>query len=249
MKVVKALVVGVVQGLTEFLPVSSSGHLALLAKVGVAPTSVFYNLALHLATLVALLVVMRKEILEILSHPITGKGKYLALASVPTAVIAFLFKKFFPELLLGSLLGFGFLLTSALLLLVHLFCRENKGKMPCAKISLATGILQGIAVLPGVSRSGATIAALRLGGVDAEEAARFSFLLSIPVIVGGFLLEGIESGFSVAGADGWEIFVAAVAAFLSGMLAVKFMLKQIKKGLLPFVIYTFVLGVVCTFVP
>ena len=249
MKVLKALLVGAVQGLTEFLPVSSSGHLALLAKLGVAPTSVFFNLALHLATLVALLLVMRKEVWEIVKHPIAGKGKYVVLASLPTALIAFLFKWFFPQLLLGSLLGFGFLLTSALLFAVQLFCRENKGKMPGAKLSLLTGVLQGIAVLPGVSRSGATIAALRLGGVEGEEAARFSFLLSIPVIVGGFLTEGAESGFSVVGANGWEICVAAIAAFVSGILAVKFMLKQIKKGLLPFVIYTFCLGVACIFLP
>lgn len=249
MQVVKAILAGVVQGLTEFLPVSSSGHLALLAKFGIAPTSVFFELALHLATLVALLFVMRKEVWAMVRHPIKGKGKYVALASLPTVGIAFFFKKVFPDLLFGSLLGFGFLLTSALLFAVHLFCRENKGKMLGAKLSLAAGVLQGIAVLPGVSRSGATIAALRFGGMDGEESAKFSFLMSIPVIVGGFLLEGAESGFSAAGVRGGEIAIASLAAFLSGIVAVKFMLKQIKKGLLPFVIYTFLLGVACYFLP
>jgi len=245
----KAISVGIVQGLTEFLPVSSSGHLAILARLGIAPTSVFFNLALHLATLFAVLVVMRRELSEMIRHPIKGDGKYVALACVPTVAIAFLFKKFLPDLLLGSMLGFGFLLTGTILFLSETFCRERKGVFLGAKVSLWTGVMQGFAVLPGVSRSGSTIAALRFFGVDYDRAAKFSFLLALPVIVGGFLLEGIECGFSAEGAESGEIVVAAIAAFLSGLIAVRFMLKQTKKGLKPFIPYVCALGVLCYFLP
>lgn len=248
MKYLKAAIVGIVQGLTEFLPVSSSGHLAILARLGVCPTSVFFVLALHLATLAALLVAMRREVGELCRHPIR-EGKYILLASIPTVLIALLFKQCFPSLLTGSLLGFGFLLTSALLTLSELFRRDSKGRMLDAKVSLLTGAAQGIAVLPGVSRSGSTIAVLTACGVEGGEAARFSFLLSVPVIVGGFLLEGWESGFSAAGAETGEILVAAGAAFMSGLLAARFMLGHIKKGLKPFIPYTFAVGVLCYFLP
>lgn len=248
MKYLKAALVGVVQGLTEFLPVSSSGHLTILSRLGVCPTSLFFNLALHLATLAALLVRMRREVWELMRHPIRD-GKYILLSSVPTVVVALLLKKCFPEALTGALLGFGFLLTAAFLTLSEVLRRDSKGRTLDGKIALMTGVAQGIAVLPGVSRSGSTIAVLTACGVDGEKAARFSFLLSVPIIVGGFLLEGIESGFSAAGADAGEIAVAAVAAFLSGLAAVRFMLGRIKKGLKPFIPYTFLVGVLCYFLP
>ena len=249
MKYWKALVVGIVQGVTEFLPVSSSGHLTLLARLGIAPTSVYYNLSLHLATLLALLLVMRREIWEIVRHPVRGEARYILLASLPTAGIALLIKWLAPALLTGALLGFGFLLTSLTLLLSEWLHRDSLGREIGIGTSLVTGIAQGIAVLPGVSRSGATIAAARLAGVPMERAARFSFLLSVPVICGGFLLEGWESGFSAAGAPLSEILVAAAAAFFSGLLALRFMLKKKKKGLMPFVPYTFLVGVLCYFLP
>lgn len=248
MKYLRAALVGLVQGLTEFLPVSSSGHLAILARFGVCPTSVFFVLSLHLATLAALLVAMRREVAELCRHPIR-EGRYVLLASLPTVVIAFLFKRLFPSLLTGSLLGFGFLLTSALLTLSELFRTRSVGRMLDAKVSLLTGAAQGVAVLPGVSRSGSTIAVLVACGVEGDRAARFSFLLSVPVVLGGFLLEGIESGFSAAGAETGEILVAAGMAFASGLVAARFMLGRIKKGLKPFIPYTFAIGVLCYFLP
>ena len=249
MRYLKALLVGAVQGATEFLPVSSSGHLILLAKLGIMSTSLFYNLSLHLATLFATLIVMRKEVLAAIRHPLAGVGKYVCLASLPTAIVAYLLKTLRPSLLLGELLGFGFLLSAAVLFSAEVIRRDSKGRFLDAKISLLTGFAQGIAVLPGVSRSGTTIAVLRASGVDPEEAASFSFLLSIPVIAGGFLLEGLESGFSSAGADAGEILVAAAAAFLLGLLAAKFTLRQVKKGLKPFIPYLLTLGILCYFLP
>ena len=248
MRYLKAVLVGLTQGLTEFLPVSSSGHLAVLARLSVAPTSVFYCLALHLATLAAVLIVLRREVWQVVRHPVKGDAKYVLIASAPTVAVAFLFKKFWPELLTGRLLGFGFLLTSAVLFCAERLKKAGSGSLD-TKISLLTGLMQGVAVLPGVSRSGCTIAAARFCGVDPDRATRFSFLLSVPVIVGGFLLEGVESGFSTVGADASEVITAAVAAFISGLLAVRFMLAKTKKGLMPFVPDTFLVGVLCYFLP
>ena len=248
MKYLKAVLVGAVQGLTEFLPVSSSGHLAVLARLSVAPGSVFYCLALHLATLAAVLIVLRREVWQAVRHPVKGDAKCVLIASVPTVAVALFFKKVWPELLAGRLVAFGFLLTSAVLFCAERFKRD-RGRDLTAGISLFTGLMQGVAVLPGVSRSGCTIAAARFCGVDADRATRFSFLLSVPVIVGGFLLEGAESGFSAAGADAVEVIVAAAAAFVSGLFAARFMISKTKKGLMPFVPYTFLMGVLCYFLP
>jgi len=245
MNYLKALILGLTQGLTEFLPVSSSGHLVLLERLGFASTDVFLNLTLHVATLAAVLIVMRREVWGILRHPVRGDGKYVLLASLPTVGIALLFELFCPVLLFGSLLAFGFLATAALLFLSEKLARD-KGKSVGVGNSLLTGVTQGFAVLPGLSRSGATIAALRLSGVSCERAAAFSFLLSVPVIAGGFLFEGVKTGFSVQGADVGAVAVAAVAAFLSGLFAARFMLSRIKK-MTPFALYTLVLGVLCFF--
>jgi len=248
MKYFKAILIGLTQGLTEFLPVSSSGHLILLEKFSFAPPCVFFNLILHLSTLAAVLLVMRKEVWEIVRHPISSDLKFVALASLPTAAIALFISRVFPSLLLGEMLAFGFLLTAAILFLGEYFAPSDRFLKIGAKSALVTGIAQGIAVLPGVSRSGATISALSLSGVQREKAVGFSFLLSIPVIAGGFLLEGIESGFRVEGADLPEILLAAGAAFLSGVFALKFMLSKIKKGVKPFILYTFALGIACFFI-
>ncbi|MBP5405473.1 MAG: undecaprenyl-diphosphate phosphatase [Clostridia bacterium] len=246
MTYLKAILLGLTQGLTEFLPVSSSGHLLLLEKLCFAPTSLFLNLVLHIATLLAVLIVMRREIRSILRHPFSSELKYICLASCPTVLIALLFSLFLPDLLTGAMLPFGFLLTSALLFLTESLSK-GRGREIGVKNSLFTGVMQGIAVLPGVSRSGATICALRLTGVEGDQAAAFSFLLSLPVIAGGFLSEGIKSGFSVEGAAFPVVGAAFLAAFLSGLFAARFMLKRAKKGLLPFAIYTLLIGAVSFF--
>ena len=243
----KAILLGLIQGVTEFLPVSSSGHLVLLERLGFAPPSVFFNLILHVATLLSVLLVMRREVWEMLRHPVRGDMKYILVASLPTVAVALLFERCFPAVLEGSMLSFGFLLTSCLLLLPELVKGRARECEIGAGNSFLTGLAQGIAVLPGVSRSGATIAALELAGVDGERAARFSFLLSLPVIAGGFLFEGIQSGFSLQQSDIGVVLAASLAAFLGGIVAANFFLRKIKKGLKPFAVYTFLLGIASFF--
>ena len=179
MDVLYCIILGIVQGLAEFLPVSSSGHLLLLEKLGVGTPDLFFNVALHAGTLVAVIIAMRKRIVELVKKPFQKTTACLLVACVPTVVIALLFKHFFPSLLNGEFLGFGFVLTAT-----FLFVGENikiaQNRVLSFKTSILTGVLQGIAVLPGVSRSGATISCLTFLGVEKRDAADFSFLLSIP---------------------------------------------------------------------
>ena len=245
MNYLRAALFGLTQGLTEFLPVSSSGHLILLERLSHAAPSVFLNLCLHLSTLLAVLVVMRGEVWEMIRHPIRSDCKYLVLASVLTAGVALLLETLCPALLEGTMLPFCFLLTAALLVLGETL-PKGLSRGVSLRSALIVGAVQGVAVLPGVSRSGATISALRLCGTDEKRATEFSFLLSVPVIAGGFLVEGVKSGFAVEGVSLSELLVAMAVAFVSGLFAAKFMLRARKKTL-PFALYTFAMGVLSFF--
>lgn len=176
---------------------------------------------------------------------------YVLLACVPTVAFAFLFKLLFPSLLDGKLLGCGFVLTSILLYLGENF-HSTKSALLSPKISILTGVLQGIAVLPGVSRSGATISALTLQGIDKQAATTFSFLLSIPIIIGSALYESLDliSGKAAISISPWAIIVGMISAFLSGLLAIKFFLKLIQKhSITGFAVYTLLLGIAVSVYP
>ncbi|NCA67257.1 MAG: undecaprenyl-diphosphate phosphatase [Clostridia bacterium] len=240
MEIIKYILLGIIQGLTEFLPVSSSGHLILLEKLGLAEPSIFFNLILHLASLGAVIIVMRKDMFEWIKRPLSREAKWIYLLSVPTVIIAFVFSLFFEDMLLGKFLPMGFLLTSFLLVLATI--NRHNGKELNYKNSLLTGVAQGIAVLPGVSRSGITIATMTALGIDKEKAVKLSFMMSVPIIIGGSIWEGIKGGFT----QNINILYAlsgALAAFLSGLLALKLMVKFFSKmSFMPFAIYTFILG-------
>lgn len=246
-----ALILGIVQGATEFLPVSSSGHLLLIEKFGIGEESLFFNVMLHVGTLVAVLIAMRKEWLPILKHPKQKLTGQLLIACIPTVIIAAVMKFAFPSLLNGQLLGFGFVLTSFLIVVSELF-KPTEPRLLTTKTSILTGVLQGIAALPGVSRSGATISALTLSGVDRKEAASFSFLLSIPIILGSAALESVELIVKKTPVTipVYCIVIGTLAAFLSGFLAISVFMKLIKNHkMTAFAIYTLILGIVVTLLP
>lgn len=246
MKIWEALVLGLVQGASEFLPVSSSGHLLLLEKCGIGEESLFFNIALHIGTLVAVLIAMRKKWIPLVRHPLNKTNLYIILASLPTVALALVFKAFFPTLLDGAYLGCGFVLTSVLLFAGQNFNLRKKTLLD-AKTSILTGVFQGIAVLPGVSRSGATISALTFQGIEKEEATTFSFLLSIPIIIGSALYEsiGLFVGGNALSIPIPSLIVGIISAFLSGLLAIKFMLKTVEKySMNVFIVYTLLLGTV-----
>lgn len=239
MEILHALILGLVQGAGEFLPVSSSGHLLLLEKAGIGEENLFFNICLHLGTLLSVLVCMRQPVLNLLKKPFCKTTGYIALACIPTVALALLFKYLAPSLIDGAYLPLGFAVTAVLLFATEKLVPQKNGFLD-AKTSVLTGVLQGIAVLPGVSRSGATIAALRFCGVEKSSAAEFTFLLSVPVILGSALYEGVELGLTggLGDVSVLPLLTGVAAAFLSGCVAIRFFLSLMKtKSMLPFAAY------------
>lgn len=263
MVILIALLLGLVQGLCEFLPVSSSGHLFLVSTltqgaVGEGYFGSFFTVMLHVATLIAVVIVYRDQILAILRHPIQKITLHLIMATLPTVVIALVLKKFDALdkwLDDGNFLGFSFLLTSVFLTASELLTRRRKPTKSIRTMrwtdALAIGGMQAIGVLPGVSRSGSTIAGALTCGLDRKSAADFSFLMSIPAILGGLVLELyklVKDPEALAGVmqpSYWGVTVLAMlVAAISGYFAVRFMIRLVtKKGLLGFAVYTAILGV------
>ncbi len=244
MTVLEAIILGIIQGFTEFLPVSSSGHLLLAGRfLGVGEVSVGFELVCHLGTLAAILIVMRNEVFTLVKAPFSRPMRLLFVASIPTAVIAGILSFFFRDVLEGSLLVYCFIITGILLLCCG-FASPKKGELPMTyPHAAAIGAAQGIAALPGLSRSGTTIAVATLLGYNREQSARFSFLLSVPVIVGSSIIElclhGVGEGIGAA-----ALMSAFAASFISGLVAVSFMLKLLRKrGMDGFAVYLFVLSV------
>lgn len=239
MSVWEAIVLGLVQGATEFLPVSSSGHLLFLEKAGIGSPNLFFNICLHLGTLLAVVVCLRADILSLFRRDGRKTLLFLFLSCLPTGALALLFMYFAPSLVDGAMLPLGFMTTTALLVLAR--CFVGKPRFLDAKASLLAGVFQGVAVLPGISRSGATVAALRLYGVEKRPAAEFSFLMSVPVIIASAFYEGIK--ITVSGeppaVDLLPLLAGVAAAFLSGLAAIKFFLSLFeKRSLIPFAVYT-----------
>ena len=273
MEIWEALVLGLAQGLSEFLPISSSGHLLILEKCGIGQENLFFNIMLHVGTLFAVLIALRKTWIPLFPFPCSKKKKSqignleiqtvfgglsaikidgcVVLACLPTVALAFVFKLLTPSLLDGKLLGCGFVLTATLLYLGENF-KPTKSTLLTPKTSILTGVLQGIAVLPGVSRSGATISALTLQGIDKKAATTFSFLLSIPIIIGSALYESLDliTGKATLSISASAVVVGVIAAFLSGLAAIKFFLKLIEKhSMAGFIVYTLLLGIVVSVYP
>ncbi|MDE6398731.1 MAG: undecaprenyl-diphosphate phosphatase, partial [Clostridiales bacterium] len=244
MTVWQAIILGLVQGLTEFLPVSSSGHLLLFGRfLGVGNVGLGFELVCHLGTLAAICLCMRREIAPLIRHPLSRPVRLIAVASVPTAIIAGILSVFFRDALEGSLLIYGFLATGILLLCCGFAAEKARNTPMLYRHAAIVGAAQGIAALPGLSRSGTTIAAATFLGYDRESAARFSFLLSVPVIVGSSLIELICNGVG-GGVSAAALAAACGASFVSGLVAVPFMLKLLRKrGLDGFAVYLFLLSV------
>lgn len=243
MEYLEAILLGLLQGLTEFLPISSSGHLLLFEKWGVGEPSLAVNIFLHLGTLLSVLVVYRKKVWELIKRPFSKEMGFYLLACIPTGIIAIVFLKWFKGALGGSFLPLNFLITAFLLVMAD-NAKCDQFKALTAKNTLLTGIFQGIAVLPGISRSGSTIAAMTMCKVSKDKAADFSFMLSIPVII----LAGVSE--VVGGSFAFDmkilpLLTGMAAAFLSGIFAIKFMLRVIKtKKLYPFSIYLVAVAIV-----
>jgi undecaprenyl-diphosphatase len=257
--ILKAVILGVVQGLTEFLPVSSSGHLVLLQKIfGITAPPLVFETLLHVGTLAAVFVVLWKDILAILKKIVQPLTLYLIIGTIPAVIAALLFGDIIEQAFsTGQFLGFSFLVTSGLLVTAELLSKRaialNNLKKPGEMgwiDALIIGIMQAVAIAPGISRSGATISGALFRRLDRDTAARFSFLLSIPAILGALVLhvknlfQGETPETAVESIGITAIITGTIAAAIVGFFAVKLMLKIIReKSLYGFAIYTGVLAI------
>ncbi|MBX6352856.1 MAG: undecaprenyl-diphosphate phosphatase [Thermoflavifilum sp.] len=248
---VQAMILGIVQGITEFLPVSSSGHLVLLQRIWhISGDQLWFITFLHLGTLLAVIWAFRDEVGWLIRHPASPEAKRILVALVPTALIGALFEDLFENLFSsGITVGFEFVVTGAILWWMDQVQAgaKTEGSMSY-KDALWIGALQGAAILPALSRSGLTIAGGLWRGLSREGAARFSFLLSIPAILGATLVEAEEL---------WEhpalwadfsshaVWIGMLSALVAGYLAVRGTLWLVRTARMRiFALYTWALAAI-----
>jgi undecaprenyl-diphosphatase len=245
-----SIILGMIQGLTEFLPISSTGHLVLGRKLmGLEEAGLFLDTMLHFGTLLAVVVVFWKDIVYMIRNPLSRLSLLIIVGTIPTAIIGLTFEDYFEEISkTGATIGYEFLVTGLILWFADRM--KDKGNKSLEEIkmrdALLIGTLQGAAILPAISRSGLTIAGALFRGIDKGAAARFSFLLSLPAILGAVVLKGKDLFAGTAGTSIGTIplIVGTLAAVLAGYIAVKWMLAVLQRGSLKgFAFYVWVLGI------
>jgi len=256
---IEALILGVIQGLTEYLPVSSSGHLAIgqaLFGMQDGEDNLMFTVAVHVATVLSTIVILWSEIDWILKglfkFEMNAELKYalnILVSMIPVGIVGLFFKDQVEEVFGSGLLVVGFcLLITAMLLTFSYYAKPRQKEHISWKDALVIGIAQAIAVLPGVSRSGSTIATGLLLGNKKESLAQFSFLMVIPPILGEALLDimkAVKGEAVLGGIETLPLVVGFMAAFLSGCLACKWMISIVKRGkLIYFGIYCAVVGAI-----
>ena len=254
----EALVLGLIQGLTEYLPVSSSGHLAIGAHLfGInGEDNLTFTIMVHVATVLSTLVILWKEIdwifKGLFKFQMNEETKYalnIVISMIPIGIVGVFFKDTLEEIFGSGLLIVGcMLLVTASLLTFSYFAKPRQKENISPLHAFIIGLGQALAVLPGLSRSGTTIATGLLLGDKKEKMAQFSFLMVIPPILGEALLDllkGLKGEAALGGIDAFPMIVGFVAAFVSGCLACKWMINIVKKGkLVYFGIYCAIAGTV-----
>ena len=254
MSTLEALILGIIQGLAEFLPVSSSGHLEIGKVLLGAETSesMMFTIVVHGATVLSTLVIFRKEILQLILGLIQFKWneetKYVAkiiVSMIPVLVVGLLFEEQLEAMFTGNLVLVGGMLLYTAVLLGFTYFKKSGRKSISFVDALIIGIAQAIAVVPGISRSGSTIATGLLLGNKREEISKFSFLMVLAPIIGANLLSIKDADISSdAGISALSLIVGFLAAFIVGMVACRLMIKIVNKGkLIWFAVYCAVVGV------
>lgn len=237
-------ILGFVQGLTEFLPVSSSAHLVFVQYfLGWKQPAIFFDIMLHLATIIAVLIYFRNDVLKLFTSD--KKTLYLILlASLPTAIIGFMGKDYF-ELAFSSISSTAVLLfiTGIVLFVAQYFSKEKKfANSFSIRDVLIIGVAQGIAIMPGISRSGITIAVAMLLGYNRGDSARFSFLLSVPAVLGAALLAFKDFSTDIP-LSLPSVAVGMIVAVVFGLLAIHYLIKLLNSNkLYIFAIYCVIVG-------
>ncbi len=256
MDLLEAIILGIIQGLTEFLPVSSSGHLelakAILGDTSVPEESLTFTVVLHFATALSTLVVFRKEVIDIFKGLFQFKWNEemkfslkIILSMIPAVVVGLLFEEQLESFFGGKILFVGIMLLVTAVLLLLADKAKNTSKDISFSNSVIIGISQGIAMLPGISRSGATISTSVLLGIDRTKAARFSFLMVVPLIFGKIAKDLLSGDINFQSSEIAPISAGFIAAFLAGLVACNWMIALVKKSKLSyFSIYCAVVGLI-----
>jgi undecaprenyl-diphosphatase len=256
MDVIDAIILGIIQGLTEFLPVSSSGHLelgkAILGDNSVPEESLLFTVVLHFATALSTIVVFRKDILDIIKGILklqwNDDMQFLAkivISMLPAVVVGLFFEAQLEALFGGNILLVGcMLIITALLLFLADKAKDTQKKVSFSN-AFVIGISQAIAMLPGISRSGATISTSVLLGNDKTKAARFSFLMVVPLIFGKIAKDILSGDISTDSQNITALSVGFIAAFVAGLFACTWMIALVKKSKLSyFAIYCVIVGII-----
>ncbi|RAJ14975.1 undecaprenyl-diphosphate phosphatase [Olleya aquimaris] len=256
MDIFDSIILGIVQGLTEFLPVSSSGHLelgkAILGDQSIPEESLLFTVVLHFATALSTLVIFRKDIVEIitgfLSFTWNEDTKFvtkIVISMIPAALVGFFFEEQLEQLFGGNILLVGCMLIVTAILLFFADKAKNTNKKVSFSNAFIIGIAQAIAMLPGISRSGATISTSVLLGNDKTKAARFSFLMVVPLIFGKIAKDILGGDLSFESQNITALSAGFIAAFIAGLFACTWMISLVKKSKLSyFAIYCAIVGVI-----
>lgn len=267
MDIIQAIIIGIVQGLTEFLPVSSSAHLIFAQNALGVESSLAFDVFLHLGSLIAVLWFFRADIIRMIQAFLLSIGDiiqhrfkegfysdlykrlvwYVIIATIPVGLVGVLFESHVESLFAGALYvpAFFLFVTGTIL---YLSQRMNSGEVDLSNLSLKESIFMGLgqacAILPGLSRSGTTIAAGLVIGLDKEFAAKFSFILSIPAILGAFIVQLKDIG-TITDFNALAVLLGFLAALISGYLAIKWLLELIQKRSLDiFAYYCWIVGII-----
>ncbi|MDE0600147.1 undecaprenyl-diphosphatase UppP [Dokdonia genika] len=251
-----AFILGVIQGLTEFLPVSSSGHLelgkAILGDTSVPEESLMFTVVVHFATALSTIVVFRKDIIEILSGLFSFKwneetqfSAKIVLSMIPAVIVGLFFEEQLEALFGGNIMLVGCMLLVTAVLLYFADRAKDTQKNVTFSNAFIIGVSQAVAMIPGISRSGATISTSVLLGNDKSKAARFSFLMVIPLIFGKIAKDLMDGAITTQTGNVSVLVIGFISAFVAGLIACTWMIKLVKKSKLSwFAIYCLIVGLI-----
>lgn len=256
MDTIDAIILGIIQGLTEFLPVSSSGHLelgkAILGDNSIPEESLLFTVVLHFATALSTIVVFRKDVLDILKglfqfkwNEETQFSLKIILSMIPAAFVGFLLEDYMEVFFDGAIVIVGFMLTITAVLLYLADMAKTTPKGVSFRSAFVIGMAQMVAMLPGISRSGATISTAVLLGIDKTKSARFSFLMVVPLILGKVAKDILSGDISFESAQIGAMGAGFVASFIAGLVACTWMIKLVRQSKLTyFAIYCLIVGLI-----
>ena len=257
MNIIIIIILAIVQGATEFLPISSSGHLVLLYKwFGIENNTILLSVILHLATLISVIIFYRKELKKLILKPFCKTNICIILTTLVTCIIALIFKKTIESTFDGRFLSLGFIITAVMLFISQMISNKSTPSVDITNIhisyskSIIIGLMQGVACFPAISRSGTTIATGLVCGISKSDTTKYSFIISIPIILASTVLETYEYFLNPTSMpfSRIELLIGFVVACIIGILSIKLMTNFVKKQkLYYFSFYLLVLALIIPF--